>query len=198
MAPSMTTALFFLSSHMHAVVALSKTSATIGVGQVSIVQPDSLLEDFSMDDVIAAFVDGTVLGLQQSASLKVQRKSTASVSMDDMTAEFADATALGLQQFARLKTLRTSTASVPEIIMEEILQVDDMFDTQSASVLGLQREAVWREDCSNIDSSLFGLQRSLTLQKPVVRLSSKVATVRPPVMRKMHCAGGGSFSSVRS
>jgi len=93
MAPSMTAMLCLLASRVDAVVALPKTSVGMGLGQVSNLQPDSLTElpadsDFQVvslmglqrhalvrkaitsDFLDADLHEGTVLGLQQSASLR--------------------------------------------------------------------------------------------------------------------------------
>jgi len=139
------------------------------------------------------FSDVSSLGLQRT----LVRKSVTKVldddfSIDDVTTEFADSTVLGLQQSASLRVQRKATPSVPDVLLE-----DDAMDTLSASILGLQREAVLREEC-DLDSSLLGLQRSVSVQKPVVRVSSRVASVRPPVVRRAQCADGGRISSARS
>lgn len=183
MAPSMTTALILLSSHIQAVVALPESSVNIGVGQVSIVQPDSLTALIADLD----FQDVSSMGLQRRTLVKkaVISEVFENFSMDDQTVDYAAATVLGLQQFSSLKVQLKSTEQ------EEILQADDMLDSVSASTLGLQSKAVWLESCDDFDSSLLGLQRT------VVRVSSKVATVRPPAVRKVYCADRRSISSAR-
>lgn len=169
---AMKTVFFLLSSHIHAAVALPKSSVNIGMGKVSIGQPDSPTALFADLD----FSDTSALGLQRT----LVRKSVARVfdddfSIDDATTEFADSTVLGLQQSA---SLRVQRKSAPDVLLEELLEVDD--------------------DHCDLDSSLLGLQRSVSVQKPVVRVSSKVAAVRPPVVKRAQCADGGRISSARS
>lgn len=185
---AMKTVFFLLSSHIHAAVALPKSSVNIGMGKVSIGQPDSppaLLADLDFSDVSS-------LGLQRTLVRKSVTKALADdISIDDVTTEFADSTVLGLQQSASLRVQRKPPPSVPDVLE------DDALDTLSASILGLQRKAVLREEC-DLDSSLLGLQRSVSVQKPVVRVSSRVASLRPPVVRRAQCEDGGRISSARS
>jgi len=114
MAPSMTTALILLSSHIQAVVALPESSVNIGVGQVSIVQPDSLTALIADLD----FQDVSSMGLQRRTLVKkaVISEVFENFSMDDQTVDYAAATVLGLQQFSSLKVQLKSTEQ------EEILQ----------------------------------------------------------------------------
>jgi len=200
----MTTALFLISSHIHAVVALPKSSVNTGVGHVSITQPDSL----TVLDAALDFHEVSAMGLQRRISVKkaiitedIITELLEDFSMDDVTTEFANGPLLGLQHSVSVKVQRKSKEHVSESVMEEVFRDDDMFDMVSASVLGLQREAVTLEACDDddLDSSLLGLQRSLTVQKP--KAPSKVATSRSPVVKTLkstQCAGGVRILSARS
>merc|ERR1711871_1776368 len=110
MAPSLTRALFLFSC-FHSVVATPKS----GLGQVSNIQPDLDFPDVSsmglqrhawvrkavtsdlldVDSADTDFADSTLLGLQQSANLKGQRKSTADEDMHSTSL-------LGLQRSAKV------------------------------------------------------------------------------------------------
>ena len=224
----MTATLFLLASHFNAVVAFPKSSVD---GEVSNFQPDIasvLASNFDLQDVSsmglqrtvvvrkAAVVtadDASVMGLQRNIVVRkaivadeslgdedasvmglqrnivVRKAIVADESLGD-EAEFEDTAVLGLQQSLKVNIRSKSTPKV------EVLQLDEDTDALDAIVL---------EDSDEEASSLFGLQRSSTVQQrsqpvqvPSMRVSSRAPVSRPVVVRSAHCSVGGRSSSVRS
>jgi len=199
----MTAALFLLASRFHAVMAFPKSNV---VGEVSNYQPDiafALASNFDFQDVSSMGLQRKVVVrravvaedfAEESLDMGLQRNFAvrkAVVADESLETEFADTAVLGLQQSLTVNIRSRSTAKV-----EEVLQIDEDMDALDAIVL---------EDSDEVTSSLFGLQRSSTVQQrsqpvqvPSMRVSSRAPTSRPVVVRTAHCAVGGRMSSARS
>jgi hypothetical protein len=182
--------------------------ATVKDGSVSIVKPDQILPvEADMD-----FAEESLIGFQRTMTLK---QVVVSEQADDvfMSEEWNNGALLGLQRSMNLHLLSALENKIAHVKDSE----DDLLDDFGVSVLGFQRGAILHEKCHGSDdsslfgiqpddSSLLGLQRSVTVHKPKVmtrahggstRTTIKVANIRPPVMRSMRC-DGKTIASARS
>jgi len=190
MAPSLTKALFFLSS-LHSVVALPKSSVGVGFGQVSNIQPDSLT---GLPSDLLDFQDVSSIGLQRHARVRKAVTSDLAVTTSDLLEiEFEDTTVLGLQQTARVRKAVSSDLAVTTSDLLEIEFEDTTVFGLQQTVSLKQRKPTLSVDFFQSDEvldtlSLIGLQRSATLLKPSVRVSAKVSTVRRPKEASTRCA----------